>query len=1219
MAEANPVIIIGLGGTGQWVLTYVKKNLLDTYGKMPDTVRLLAFDTTSGESEAAIAAEEKEEEQARVGDVTLGTGEFIYLGGNIRHICEDIKYRGEHPHISSWLQAEWYLQAQDDDAYDISKGAGQRRPFGRMAVFYDLAGGDPQIINRIDQAITDVKAANERNLPIEIYLVCSLAGGTGAGMFIDVAHITRQLAEAASIPRGFAIRGFLVLQNAFTPVIEVRQVLPNVFAAMRELDRFMLVFDREYPIYYSHHRRDPLRVYHSIYRSKLFDSCYLLDARRPQRPLDSVPPWLGVFPAAADCITALLDPETGSTFDAHYKNVNNELGKAQDELGQPLYSSLGTYTYILPTRDIVARNTYKAALELIGQRLLTVERDESGVLRVTDAGQREISSAPRDEAPAFLRMEKSRDDVQNLPFCQQAMQILGSGRTRDPEFVREIAGLGIEVLNWLLPVEKDDVIQQTAATIQRVLETSLEADVHTSRVYKDDYPSAAARIAGEIERIRRELLGWEEEGGRVVSGRFQKGLDEYLQRDRRRFRRLLTGRLEEILNGVRDDPIVARSGKLPYAQEFLKWLVQALDEFLAFLDAVKEEREKSGELALARDNVERTKQVMFDTRQLTGVLDRLKGTAVRAQEDYIGAENWLLELERQEILYRAVMDLATALKEVALEAKGRVDHWVNLLALGGPVESGEVGVYRYLAEEAAELQRRRDEQRRIRVHEYLTDERYEDELYARCIGERWGEIMHRMRWKMEDGEEGFRLRLLYGNEDLIVAPTRREKATVYNARFLQERLRPYFYEIEQETIADRIREKWRPDGAAKAFLDGAEAMLDFTKMAYKQHKTEKHNFVCVNRGRQITYFDELAEGLKAQASRDKTNQVLGLTNKHRCIVLSTSDLIIGRHTAPYEAASRAYLDYSGDRRLLHNFPAEVNASQYEQRLRRPPIREEQRLLDPKLVALLEDPEMVRRFTLGRFYRLIREEGVAGVSGQSQYVLRLDRLDRYSEEPDRVRLTLPSGRPNLLDAMTTFVYPRVDPDTDVRRIMDVTPGEFIGVEPERVDQAIRRREQSIIEGWEGAVEEFERLLEQNRDLLTEGGNEILIGAFRRLLVEQGRVARRGDEAELPTLVKQFVEENADCLEGAYRSQMEEKFIAFLKACREEGRFATGGRRVLIQRLREYIEKIEPLHKAEKIRRLPEERRPDQITRDLYAIMHMILWDELQRLERLEGQA
>jgi hypothetical protein len=230
---ASPAIIIGLGGTGQWVLTYIKKNLLDTYGEVPATVKLLSFDTTSEKVEAKV---EKGEEHARVGNVQLETGEFVYLGGNIRTICEEIK-RHQHSHISTWLQAEYYLGSISDDEFQLFKGAGQRRPFGRMAVFYDLLQGNPDIIGRIDQAITEVMSKNEKRQDIEIYIVCSLAGGTGSGMFIDIAHITRQLAARKQVK--FAVRAFLVLQNAFTPVLEIDKILANSFAATRELDRFL--------------------------------------------------------------------------------------------------------------------------------------------------------------------------------------------------------------------------------------------------------------------------------------------------------------------------------------------------------------------------------------------------------------------------------------------------------------------------------------------------------------------------------------------------------------------------------------------------------------------------------------------------------------------------------------------------------------------------------------------------------------------------------------------------------------------------------------------------------------------------------------------------------------------------------------------------------------------------------------------------------------------
>jgi hypothetical protein len=74
----NPAIIIGLGGTGKWVLTYVKKNLLDIYsGEMPKSVRLLSFDTTSEKISRDGGA--APEDDASEGDVQLEKeSEFVY-------------------------------------------------------------------------------------------------------------------------------------------------------------------------------------------------------------------------------------------------------------------------------------------------------------------------------------------------------------------------------------------------------------------------------------------------------------------------------------------------------------------------------------------------------------------------------------------------------------------------------------------------------------------------------------------------------------------------------------------------------------------------------------------------------------------------------------------------------------------------------------------------------------------------------------------------------------------------------------------------------------------------------------------------------------------------------------------------------------------------------------------------------------------------------------
>ncbi|NJL54283.1 hypothetical protein HC928_03225 [bacterium] len=293
---ANPAIIIGLGGTGKWVVTYVKKNLLETYGgKIPDNIRLLSFDTTSKQGSKDGKAEE---EDVRVGNVQLDEGsEFTALTGNIRNMCVDIRDKGDYASIGSWLQAAEYLKSTDTDAFDISRGAGQKRPFGRMAIFYDLQQSvRASLSNKLESAITAVIGANQQSkATVVVYIVASLAGGTGSGMLIDVAHLARWfIYQKLGTTEGYTVRGFVALHNTFNSVIRTNQIQPNAFAAMRELDRFMLVFDKQYPIVYNP-ANPTLQTIYGGKLGKLFDNCFLLDATREQMPLDGVDPRYGVF------------------------------------------------------------------------------------------------------------------------------------------------------------------------------------------------------------------------------------------------------------------------------------------------------------------------------------------------------------------------------------------------------------------------------------------------------------------------------------------------------------------------------------------------------------------------------------------------------------------------------------------------------------------------------------------------------------------------------------------------------------------------------------------------------------------------------------------------------------------------------------------------------------------------------------------------------------
>lgn len=1226
---ANPTIAIGLGGTGQWALTYLKKNLLDTFGEVPSTVKLLGFDTTSEKTEASVQTEQSEQ-RAQVGNVTLGPGEFVYLGGNIRKLCEEIVEKNMHPHLRSWLQAKYYLQSTDDDAFEIAKGAGQKRQFGRMAVFYDLSQGEnsSKILGKIQQAFEDVKKANQRRQPVEIYLVASLAGGTGSGMFIDIAHITRKIGERVGDP--FAIRGFFVLPNAFNPVISIQNILPNSFAAVRELNRFMMVFDRDYPMFYADDALPPQEVYRGIYKNKLFDTCYILDAKRTNLPLDNIRPEFGMFPSVAECLTALLDPAAGNAFDQHYKNVNTTLANAQKEVKKALYSSLGTYTYILPVNDIIERNTQKLVLELLRDYLCKIETDAKGALVVSANANKETPNPAREEALAFLRMPESNNKTKNIPLANQVVMILESGRTKDPMYADQISKMGIEVLNWLEPVEKDKVI---ADSIQKVMETSIIADVPNAKVQKDDFHGAADRITRDVTKIFEELLGREEKGGTRIPGEFQKGLGKFAESNSARFRTLLAEKIDDLLNGLANDPLVARANKLPYAQAFLEYLIQSFQEYLDFMRRVEEARAKNGELQLAQEDASRTRQIMYETRDLNGIVDKVRGTAVRAEDDYIAATNYLLDQERQAILYRAVIDQTQMLKAVATQMKVLLDRWVQILALGEQVAEGqaqrEIGVYRKLLQEQAALKKRREEQARIEVYRYLTDDKYEDSLFDRFITDKVrGEILRRFKWQVSQNENKFQVGFVYGDTSLAFDPPRNNTSSEANAEILSKELRRYFNDIKDETIADRMDTVFTADQAAQNMLKSADVLLSYR--ADQQKKVETRNYVCVNESKQIQFFNELQTFLRDKASSARENQVIGLSNKQRCIVLSTRDMLIGEAVTPVESAEPTYMKYIGDRRLLHNFPAEVNASGFEQNLKNAPIFEEQRVLSPLIVALLQDETLARMFSMALAFGMIQQRTAETGEGLNQFWLVVDRQGKRDE--GRVIYKVPISKAfriadeleYFLEAAENFVYPKIDIYSGERRIMDVSPSSEQGILTNKVNNAIELRADSIKSGRELVVRAFAELVEADRTLFQAENIPMLVSAFRRFFTENERFVRRSD-SQWTLNLEQFMIDNDDTFVRNFRQEVKDKFTQFVKGY-EGKQLPVPGKNGLIEYLEEFIRSGKDETDAKKkgwIRRLrpgslPERKnrneKPDMLEHDFGTVMEMILLNEIERIDK-----
>jgi len=110
----SPALVVGLGGTGTLVATYIKKELMETSGgRWPlKEVKVIAFDTDPRQPQIGGQGQIRQVGQS-TGAVRLESGEFVPVTGSVRQLMKDVA-AGMYPHIGKWLLAEFYLNNLSD-------------------------------------------------------------------------------------------------------------------------------------------------------------------------------------------------------------------------------------------------------------------------------------------------------------------------------------------------------------------------------------------------------------------------------------------------------------------------------------------------------------------------------------------------------------------------------------------------------------------------------------------------------------------------------------------------------------------------------------------------------------------------------------------------------------------------------------------------------------------------------------------------------------------------------------------------------------------------------------------------------------------------------------------------------------------------------------------------------------------------------------------------
>lgn len=390
-----PTLVIGLGGTGRHVLTYLKKNLLDAgAGQLSPDVRLLLLDTSDYE------LIDGQQVPVSFAGVELESQEVVEFGEDLSDLLQ-----GSIREIQDWFPAAEYKTRLGVAELDLRLGTFGRRPPSRAVVMRDVHQGDAsRLLQRLQHEAGLALDKDDKRL--RVIIAGSLAGGFGSAINADLAYLARRIGEQVGAS-ATSVEAYLATDGAFNRIATRLDLnAANTFASLRELERFQLA--QGYPMRMSYNQDaqdDP--VLNGMIDWRLLDELYLFD-----RPPDVIPtndrqtevyndPRFGIFPAIADAITLWLDKATRTGPMGIYRgSVQGSVTAEQRAQGRAVVGGMGIFTYRLPMYELVMQLQARWARALLHRLVLG---DAEGSLRLDPNLNREQDSrAVQDHVHHFL-------------------------------------------------------------------------------------------------------------------------------------------------------------------------------------------------------------------------------------------------------------------------------------------------------------------------------------------------------------------------------------------------------------------------------------------------------------------------------------------------------------------------------------------------------------------------------------------------------------------------------------------------------------------------------------------------------------------------------------------------------------------------------------------------------------------------------------------------
>ena len=362
-----PILIIGLGGTGVAATIKVKKMIYDRIqcdGKekdeiidKPQNVEYLVLDTDMSSAEVSSGGVHFSDTM----DESL-----IYTSGDIQ---KKLQSDALPFYINNWID-------KSIDIKEVINGAGAVRQLGRFMLFDNLQ----EVLNVLETKIRRVTASYNNKIPLYVFILAGISGGTGSGTFVDIPYMVREVAKSVDDLRIVNRIGILFLPDVnlgipgLTPT-KKENLKKNGFAALKELDYLMNLnrtgdcFEQEY---------GRLKVGSKASGDMPpFETCILMSAK-DRNGITQENPYEYTLAVAAETVIGFIASEKNK--DVQHFSITSFLSNYADDcstfmnlLGENIrpvhysYAVAGGSSAVLPLDDIMSYMAYLAFKEVDGQ------------------------------------------------------------------------------------------------------------------------------------------------------------------------------------------------------------------------------------------------------------------------------------------------------------------------------------------------------------------------------------------------------------------------------------------------------------------------------------------------------------------------------------------------------------------------------------------------------------------------------------------------------------------------------------------------------------------------------------------------------------------------------------------------------------------------------------------------------------------------------------